>query len=172
MPILIKKDKLQEIVGCVGCPLNALKVEHGQCFCTHPTKIHKNTLGPVNLGSIKEEVLEHCNKCEFKKIKPEDLKKEIPVKALDVSEYGQVKCPSSGEQVSPVDDCKTCPFFARAKMKELKKSAGENHEVKHILCHHPCIPADNLQLFLDKKTKEDPKSGVVLKKVSKSSGAF
>lgn len=164
MPILIKKNSLQEVVKCVSCPFNALKVEHGQCFCTHPTKIYKNSLGPVNLGSIKDEVIEHCKKCEFKNNPPQSSLKDVPTKSLEISEYGQVKCPYSGEQVNPIEDCKTCPFFAKTKMKAIKSSMGEDQEVKHILCHYPYISPDSLKLFLDKKTKEDPNSGVVTKK--------
>lgn len=165
MPILVKKDKLEELVSCVKCPFNALKVERGQCFCEYPTKIYKNTLGPVSLGSIKSEIIDHCANCEFKKLDPPTKSsKETPTKVIPIDEYGQVKCPSSGECVSPLEDCKACVFFAKTKMKAIMKEKGGDYEMKEILCHNPHIPPDNLKLWLDKKTREDPKSGVVQRK--------
>lgn len=164
MPILTKENKLEDIIECVACPFNALKVDGNQCVCTYPTKVFKNNLGPVNLGNTRDDILQHCGSCKFKDEfgKKDDKKKvdEVKTKKIEMNSFGQVACPSSKADVFVVEDCKTCPFFGKKKMKELKESMGADAEINFIHCHYPVVPRENLGAWLDDKTKKDVKKAI------------
>ncbi len=165
MPILTKENKLEDIISCVACPFNALKIDGSQCVCTYPTQIYKNELGPVNLGNTREDILQHCGSCKFKdelNNKKEEVKdkKEVKVKKIEINSFGQVSCPSLKTDVFAVEDCKSCPFFGKKKMKEFKESMGPEHEINFIMCHHPVIPKENLGAWLSDKDKKEVRKAI------------
>lgn len=164
MPILKKKTELESVISEVHCPFDALKVDGQQCICTFSTKIYKKSTGDVSLGNIKQDILEHCARCEYKK-RPQDFisrdNAEPASVKLDIDSFGNVKCPENKEDVSVLETCKTCQFFGKEKLKQLKKSEGNSFKLTHSFCHYPNIPLSNMKLFLDEKSKKDPRAGIV-----------
>ena len=163
MPILIKENKLQDIVACVACPFNALKIDGSQCVCEYKVKVFKNELGPVNLGNTREDILQHCGSCKFKdefnnkKEEKKDTKEVVKTKKIEINQFGQVACPASKSDVFVMEDCKACPFFGKKAMKKMKEDMGPESEITCIHCHHPVIPKENLGAWLDEKTKKEIK---------------
>lgn len=164
MPLLVKENKLQDIIEAVACPFNAMKISGEQCVCTYPAKVFKNELGPVNLGNIRSDILQHCGSCKFKenfskKEEPKEIKEEKP-KKIEINSFGQVACPALKADVFVVEECKSCPFFGRKAMKAMKEKMGQEGEITHIFCHNPVVPKENLGAWLDEKTKKEVKKAM------------
>ncbi len=146
------EDKLQNIIKKVACPFDALTTngETTQCYCSYNQKIYKNKLGDVALGSIEEDILNHCGNCTFRTAKASE---EFKLLTLD-KESQCVTCPATAEQVNLVDTCKTCVFLHKKKLKELLDANPDSGmEDTGLPCTYPNPLGDNLILGNVKKTK-------------------
>lgn len=154
MPILknnSKKDRLEQLVKEIACPFDVLKTNGTECYCEYNNKIYKNRLGSVSLGSVHNDIKEHCKACVFKVKKP-----KVEFVNINLDENEEVLCPSSNRKVSPSTDCTECAFFMKAKIKEMY-SKNPDAELTFIPCGFPNIPSENLQAWLEPKDKKEIK---------------
>lgn len=159
MRLKSKDEKLNDIMAKVKCPLNAMRVEDGEVICTQPFSMYRKNIHKVSLGSIEEDIIEHCKGCKLKQIE-EDKKKgnKITIKELALDDGQCVTCPTNGKKTFIVGDsgCQGCPFLNRS---EMIKKAKENPKspVKNIMCSYPSVSPDNLKVFLTPSAKKSLK---------------
>ena len=163
MPVLKKQEESgEELIKCIACPYDALKKDGSQYLCTYPTQIYKNKLGPVSLGSIKDDVKNHCANCAYKKdYKAKKVaKQDVKLISVPINDFGQAQCPSLKSEVSVLEECKACPYFSKHALRKIKENLGPNEDVAHVPCTFPNISSENLQAFLDEKEKKKIKDAL------------
>jgi hypothetical protein len=149
---LNKQSTLGKIITDINCPTNSLEIQNEQtCVCTMKRNILSKIMGPMILGSTREEVLDHCKICKMKNINNIIIPKTIETIVLKTDEEQSLKCPMlKGESVS-IDKCMSCQHINKKKLKEWIADKGEDWEVKEIPCVFPNVTPESMKVKFDKK---------------------
>lgn len=147
----MKNSDLQEIVDEIKCPLGAMKISGSEITCHKDVSLYKK-VGVVSLGTIKEEISQHCGECKA-------MLKKMPTKnakhvALTINEYQEVDCRADSCSVNVVSSCKECPYFAKAEFKKQMDSGKDDDVIKTIPCGFPNLQRESMKVFLPGRGKK------------------
>lgn len=152
MSKMTPEEKLKDIVATVKCPAKAMEVQGSEVVCTHPCVVGRKDLGPVSLGTIKSDIVNHCAGCAFKN---KGKAKKPTFKTLKMDEYQQIVCPATENQVSLSETCAKCPYLNKQELRRVMEERGGDFEPTHVPCWFPHLDPKNIKAFLDEKVKKD-----------------